>query len=203
MIKEHPHSLLKKITDYDSVKKWSYNLAKQWVQEHLTPRGINSSRKFFDYKRNGGYLPKHFPRVPHENFGRKSTWISYRDFFGTENLVHKSMFLSFEKAREFMATVKEIQYSKDYLAWGQKPAFLPKRPNMTYKENWQGWDDFLSTKEELRKPANATLNESKVRIIKHQLKMGVPASILARTFKVSGMQITRIKRGENWGHVKV
>lgn len=203
MVKEECLSLLPEIKDYDAVKKWSYGLARKWVQEHLSPQGINSSRKFFEYKKDGGYLPKHFPRIPHESFGRREKWVSYRDFFGTENLTHKSSFLSFEKAREFMQTVDEIQYSKDYLQWEKKPHFLPKRPNMTYKESWQGWDDFLCTRKELRKPANATLNESKVRIIKHQLKMGVPASILAKTFQVSGMQITRIKRGENWAHIVV
>ena len=31
--------------------------------------------------------------------------------------------------------------------------------------------------------------------------MGIPGAILARTFKVSEMQISRIKRGENWNEI--
>ncbi len=45
------------------------------------------------------------------------------------------------------------------------------------------------------------LNIADVRIIKHQLNMGVPGAVLARTFKVSEMQISRIKRGENWNDI--
>jgi hypothetical protein len=33
------------------------------------------------------------------------------------------------------------------------------------------------------------------------LNMGIPGAVLARTFKVSEMQISRIKHGENWNDI--
>jgi len=188
------------ITDYDKVVKWSYSLAKKWASDNLTPLGINTSKKYFKYKQDGGYLPKNFPRIPHEYYKNRGVWINWKDFLGVEGKTYKSKFLPFEKARQFLTTVDDIQTSKEYLNW-KKPAFLPARPNLTYKDKWNGWDDFLGTKPELQGPKNGKLKESDIRIIKHQLKMGVPAVELAKIFKVSSMQITRIKRGENWGHI--
>ncbi len=49
----------------------------------------------------------------------------------------------------------------------------------------------------------AKLTESKVRMLKKFLKQGkTKKTILARQFGITTMQINRIERGENWGHVK-
>lgn len=47
------------------------------------------------------------------------------------------------------------------------------------------------------------LKEQDVRVIKSMLLRGVPNVTIAKMFCISDMQVTRIKRGENWGHVKV
>lgn len=47
------------------------------------------------------------------------------------------------------------------------------------------------------------LTSTQVMHIKLLLKKGVPVKQLVKTFKVSSMQIWRIKSGENWGHIKV
>ena len=46
------------------------------------------------------------------------------------------------------------------------------------------------------------LNVSQVQHIKAMLERGVKQNLIAKMFCVSEMQITRIKRGENWGDVK-
>ena len=48
------------------------------------------------------------------------------------------------------------------------------------------------------KPTYAKLKPEHVEFIRHQLKKGIPGSILSKQFNVSQMQISRIKRGENW-----
>lgn len=53
-----------------------------------------------------------------------------------------------------------------------------------------------------RKPVNTKLKESDVALLKSMLLRGVTQVEIAKLFCVSEMQITRIKRGENWGHVK-
>ncbi len=45
------------------------------------------------------------------------------------------------------------------------------------------------------------LKEDDVRQIKGMLNNGIAQNIIAQLFCVSQMQITRIKRGENWSHV--
>ncbi len=49
---------------------------------------------------------------------------------------------------------------------------------------------------------NTKLNEVKVKQIRASLKQGKTLKELAIKYKVSDMQIYRIKTGENWGHVK-
>ncbi|MBS1745422.1 MAG: HNH endonuclease [Bacteroidetes bacterium] len=52
-------------------------------------------------------------------------------------------------------------------------------------------------------PKVAKLSFEKVVQLKKLLKQGKPVKSLVKQFKVSDMQIYRIKRGENWSHVKV
>ncbi|NJM14886.1 MAG: hypothetical protein HC896_05460 [Bacteroidales bacterium] len=194
------------IQDFDKIVKWSYKLAKNWVKQHLVAKGINSVRKFERYKRDGGYLPKYFPREPDEVFGRDKKWNGWVDFFSKENnpIQHQGGTLNYEEAKNVIRHYPEIKNSGDYRRWEKRPKGLPVQPYTTYKKVWQGWPDFLG--KNYTPPRSyrwSKLNEQKVRIIKHQLKMGVPGAVLAREFKVSEMQITRIRRGENWGNVEV
>jgi hypothetical protein len=50
--------------------------------------------------------------------------------------------------------------------------------------------------------SHSKLKEQDVARIKMYLEKGVKQVIIAKMFCVSEMQITRIKRGENWSHVK-
>ncbi|BDX37168.1 hypothetical protein CYCD_05230 [Tenuifilaceae bacterium CYCD] len=45
------------------------------------------------------------------------------------------------------------------------------------------------------------LTEQDVSLLKSMLQRGIKQSTIAKLFSISEMQITRIKRGENWGHV--
>ena len=46
------------------------------------------------------------------------------------------------------------------------------------------------------------MTESKVRLLKKRLKEGkTKKKILAKSFGISYMQLNRIERGENWGHI--
>ena len=49
---------------------------------------------------------------------------------------------------------------------------------------------------------NSKLNESDIRHLKSMLERGVVQAKIAKLFRISEMQVTRIKRGENWGHVQ-
>jgi hypothetical protein len=48
---------------------------------------------------------------------------------------------------------------------------------------------------------NTKLKESDVVLLKSMLQRGVVQATIAKMFCISEMQVTRIKRGENWGHI--
>ena len=65
----------------------------------------------------------------------------------------------------------------------------------------------IKAKKEMRKNIseggyNTKLTEAKVKYIKNALAKGKTLKELAVKFKVSDMQIHRIKTGENWAHIK-
>lgn len=185
------------VENWDDVLKWSYNLARKYVIENIVPQGVTSARKFEAYKRNKKPLPRKFPRIPDEYFIRKGSWKGWRDFLGYPNQKKSRNFLGYQDAARVTRNAS-IRNSKEYLNWKDRPTNLPARPEYFYKE-WNGWKHFLGSKFEKPNPRHYTkLKEADVRIIKHQLKMGIAGAVLARTFNVSEMQISRIKRGENW-----
>ncbi|MCK4662478.1 MAG: HNH endonuclease [Bacteroidales bacterium] len=47
------------------------------------------------------------------------------------------------------------------------------------------------------------LKDDDVKLLKSMLKKGVKQNVIAKLFCISEMQVTRIKRGENWSHIKV
>ena len=49
---------------------------------------------------------------------------------------------------------------------------------------------------------NGKLTETDVMLLKSMLERGVVQAKIAKLFRISEMQVTRIKRGENWGHVQ-
>lgn len=53
-----------------------------------------------------------------------------------------------------------------------------------------------------KKPVNTKLTENDVAVLKAMSNKGVTNVEIAKLFCISEMQVTRIKRGENWGHVK-
>ncbi len=188
-----------KIDSYDNVIRWSYKLAKSWVQDNIVAqKGINSSRKFDLYKRSGQYLPKNFPRKPDEYFKKKGVWQGWSDFFGKSDEYTAKSYLAYEQAASYCVQ-EGIRNSIEYRTWIERPANLPARPDQFYKKSWNGWKEFLGNNYDIpeRKVASK-LKLSDVRIIKHQLALGVTGSVLARTFGVSEMQISRIRNGENW-----
>ena len=65
------------------------------------------------------------------------------------------------------------------------------------------------TKQKMKAPRykriirNSKLEESDIVLLKSMLQRGVVQAKIAKMFCISEMQVTRIKRGENWGHVQV
>lgn len=80
---------------------------------------------------------------------------------------------------------------------------------MTPEENaaHQQSSPYVIAEQKMRKTrvrkSGLKLDSSQVMLIKKQLKRGIPNRRIAKNFKVSEMQIHRIKTGENWSHIVV
>lgn len=80
---------------------------------------------------------------------------------------------------------------------------------MTPEENYQHQknsphvinDKLLRQKRQQSNPKRAKLTVTRVMLLKKLLNEGKPMKQLVKLFKVSGTQITRIKRGENWDNI--
>lgn len=88
-----------------------------------------------------------------------------------------------------------------------------KKENNNYKNlKWVTWDDQIEHAKKdpavinrQRPTEGLKLNAEKVKRIKKKLAQKNPPTLkkLAQQFKVSDMQIYRIKSGENWSHIKI
>lgn len=189
------------IQDYDAIIQWSYSLASEWAITNLVPKGVTSSRKFLAYRNAKGKLPVNFPKDPQKYFKRRNSWKSWEDFLGYPNKeLYQKEFCSYDEARKIIID-SGIRNSVEFRNWKKRPSNVPARPEYHYSE-WISWKDFLGEKYWIPKvKRNAKLSKDQVRIIKHQLSLGVSGATLAKFFQVSEMQISRIKHGENWEEI--
>ncbi|MFA6400962.1 MAG: NUMOD4 domain-containing protein [Salinivirgaceae bacterium] len=62
--------------------------------------------------------------------------------------------------------------------------------------------EFVKSSQHPKTISNSKLKESDIGLLKSMLERGVVQSKISKMFCISEMQVTRIKRGENWGHVQ-
>lgn len=86
------------------------------------------------------------------------------------------------------------------------------RNNHVSNLEWVKKEDVANRSSQYMKKKNANPDKLKlitysklkledVKVIKSMLSRGITQNIIAKMFRISEMQVTRIKRGENWGYV--
>lgn len=101
--------------------------------------GFSSKEEFITYSCPGAYQ---LPKNPHEVWS--DDWKGWEDFLG---ICH-----DFEKGRD-IARCLNIKSKEEYMRLFEEkrlndddPASrLPYRPDLKYKEEWKGWDDWLKS----------------------------------------------------------
>ena len=91
-------------------------------------------------------LPNNIPSHPHIIY--KDDWINWSDWLGTEIIATKYLtFRSFSSAREFARSLEFKNYNewRSYSKSSKKPEDIPANPNVTYKSEWKGSNDWLNT----------------------------------------------------------
>ena len=112
--------------------KWmSYEEAKAFIHS----KGIRSEEEFRNWRKSGK-RPSNFPSAPERIY--KEDWQGWKDFLGKN-------WMSYEEAKAFIHS-KGIRSQEEFRNWrksGKRPSNFPSAPERTYKEDWQGWKDFL------------------------------------------------------------
>ncbi|MCE9653236.1 MAG: KTSC domain-containing protein [Nitrosarchaeum sp.] len=86
-----------------------------------------------------GKLPNNIPTNPKKVY--TSEWTNFSDWLG----IFDREYLSFEKAKESMATLL-LEFPsdwKEYCKSGNKPKNIPTKPDKIYAKQWVDWDDWL------------------------------------------------------------
>lgn len=177
---------LKKIED----EQWK---SIPWADKHYEISNYGRVKSFCYDKENGRFVKpgviKGFLNVSFLSEGKKKSF-----------LVHKlAAELFLEKESRDMDTVIHIDWNKSNnhvsnLQWVTKE-FAYKRMFKRIHDNRRNSETKIIT--------YSKLNEEDVKQIKTMLHRGITQNVIAKLFCVSEMQITRIKRGENWAHIQV
>lgn len=80
------------------------------------------------------------------------------------------------------------------LEWHTKESLVEQHRKIAKKSN--------PASRRIKAIRHGKLGEADVMLLKSMLERGVVQAKIAKLFRISEMQVTRIKRGENWGHVQ-
>ena len=148
--------------------------------------------KSFCYDKDAGKILKHgdvkgFPSVSFMSNGKKTTF-----------LIHKIT------AHVFTPKPSPKHDTVIHLDWNKKNNHIR---NLKWVTREESYSRMMKRLKEINKTKNkgiirySKLKATDVKLLKSMLERGVRQNMIARMFCISEMQVTRIKRGENWAHV--
>jgi len=90
-----------------------------------------------------------------------------------------------------------------HLDWNKRNNHYQNLCWVTREESYQRMHDRLAEnrKKNGKRVTNSRLESNDIRVLKEMLQKGIKQKLIARLFRISEMQVTRIKRGENWADV--
>jgi len=150
-----PHSPL---MVYDECKLWNDFLGKpprsemkflpfKNAKEYVHAQNIKSLSKWEEWCKSGE-KPDNIPSAADRVY--KNEWNGWGDWLNTNNKsgaqIHK-YFSPFEEAREYAHNLN-FKSGNEWREWAksnERPDNIPACPNKTYKDQWDGWADWLGT----------------------------------------------------------
>ena len=118
------------------------------AREYARSLKLKSSREWFTLCKSKDF-PHNIPKTPGSTYVNDG-WDGFSDWLGTgkaKYLMKKQGRLSFEEAREFVRSL-HLSGIKDWWAYcksGKKPANIPSAAHEAYRDEWQGYGDFIGT----------------------------------------------------------
>ena len=107
--------------------------------------GLKNAKEWREYSKTN--RPSFIPSKPETKYKGKG-WIDFADWLGNPNYRGRpssKSFLSFEEARKVARSLK-LTDSTEWSNWtqsGNRPLNIPTVPEKAYKNEWQGWADWL------------------------------------------------------------
>ena len=117
-----------------------FNEAKEFVHKLK----LKNQREWNDY-RVSGEKPEFIPSTPYSCNKYKKKWISWSDWLGNDN---SRGFTDFKTARAYARklNLKSRKDWREYVRSGLKPNFIPKAPDLYYKnKGWKSFGDWTGT----------------------------------------------------------
>jgi hypothetical protein len=111
------------------------------AREFVRSLRLKNNGKWREYCKSDD-MPNDIPSHPDTNY--KNEWKGYGDWLGNGNTRD---FKTFTEAREFVRklVLKGPQEWHDYCKSGNKPDYIPNRPDSVYKNKWKSWGSFFGT----------------------------------------------------------
>jgi len=106
--------------------------------------GLNSQSDWFVFL-NSNNKPDNIPNDPYTYYKNKG-WVSWGDFLGSGIVAtYKKKFITYNEAKSFVKkmNLKSKTEWEEYCKYGNKPENISVDPSQTYKNEWNGWADFL------------------------------------------------------------
>jgi len=149
--------------------------------------------KSYCYNKNEGRilkpgLTKGFHTVTFKTNGKKKTF-----------LVHKLV------AIFFVPKDNDNQSIAIHLDWNKRNNYYK---NLKWVTKDEAYKRIMPRLQEINKIKNkglirnSKLKAEDVKVLKSMLEKGIKQNVIAKLFSISEMQVTRIKREENWAHIK-
>jgi len=117
----------------------SFDEARSYVRK----QGLTSRVEWSEFTKSDK-LPKNIPKIPniiYKEFTGFADWLGCELSYGL-----KKDFLSFVEAREHVLK-QGLTTSKEFLKWrNETKPNIPATPTTTYKDEWEGWANFLGVK---------------------------------------------------------
>ena len=132
-------------------------------------------------------LTKGFQTVTFKTEGKKKTF-----------LVHKLV------AMVFVPKESDDQTIAIHIDWNKRNNYFK---NLKWVTKEAAYERIMPRLQEINKiknkgiVRNSKLKPEDVKVLKSMLEKGIKQNVIAKLFSISEMQVTRIKRGENWAKV--
>jgi superfamily II DNA or RNA helicase len=107
--------------------------------------GLKDRDEWRNYCKSGR-KPKDIPATPHKVF--KYEFEGYGAFLGTGNIAtFNKVYLPYKEAKNFAISLGLNRTKEwfDYCKSRYKPEYIPSHPEATYKDEFEGWGEFLGT----------------------------------------------------------